>query len=95
MKLAILLAAALCLTGCSTVRLTAAKPKFPDPYTDLATGQMPVCPELKQVAPGTTSMTEIFKLVVENYTLYYQCSNKVDGWAEWYERMKREYNKDK
>lgn len=84
------------LSGCSLMpRLTAAKPKFPEPYTDSATGRMPVCAELKQVAPGATSMSEVFKLIVENYTLYYQCSNKVEGWTEWYESMKKEYEKVK
>lgn len=92
----LIIALILSLSGCSLLpRLTAAKPKFPDPYTDGATGQIPQCSDLKQVPSGTTSMSEIFKLIVENYTLYYQCSNKVDGWSEWYGRMKKEYEKDK
>lgn len=96
MKNLILLISLVALSGCSLMpKLTAAKPKFPDPYTDSTTGQIPVCAELKQVPSGTTGMSEVFKLIVENYTLYYQCSNKVDGWAEWYETMKREYEKVK
>lgn len=96
MKNIILLLLALSLSGCSLMpKLTSSKPKFPDPYVDSTTNQMPVCPDLKQVPDGTTSLSEVFKLIVENYTLYYQCSNKVDGWAEWYERMKKEYEKAK
>lgn len=96
MKTLILLILAASLSGCSLMpKLTAAKPKFPEPYLDSATNQMPVCPDLKKVPDGTNNMSEVFKLIVENYTLYYQCSNKVDGWAEWYERMRKEYEKGK
>lgn len=95
MKKVILLMLLFGISGCSMLpKLTAAKPKFPDPYTETATNKMPQCADLKQVAPGTTSMSEVFKLIVENYTLYYQCSTKVDGWAEWYTKMKKEYEKD-
>jgi len=52
------------------------------------------CEELKQVEskPGGVPITDILKVVVENYSLYYECSNKVDGWNDWYKSMKRIYD---
>jgi hypothetical protein len=94
MKKIILVALAFSLSGCGMfTKLTAAKPEFPGPYIDAKTEQMPKCEELKQIPSGTNSLSEVFKLIVDNYTLYYQCSNKVDGWAEWYERVKKEYDR--
>jgi PBP1b-binding outer membrane lipoprotein LpoB len=93
MKYLIILSAALFLSGCSSTKFLAAKPEFPSPYIDAKTKQMPKCEDLKQIPAGTNNLSEVFKLIVDNYTLYYQCSNKVDGWAEWYERVKKEYDK--
>ena len=95
MKSLALIIAAVLLAGCGTTKLTESKPKFPGPYLDPETKQMPKCPDLKQIPNGINSMSEVFKIVVENYTLYYHCSNTVDGWAEWYTRMKKEYDKEK
>lgn len=51
------------------------------------------CEELKQIEPrtGGVPITELLKTVVENYTLYHECANKVEGWTEWYESMKKIY----
>jgi len=53
------------------------------------------CEELKTVTTGSTgtAITELLKTVVENYTLYHECSNKVEGWNEWYTKMKNIYDK--
>lgn len=95
MKLLALLLVAIIVTGCGTTKLVESKPNFPGPYIDAESKQMPKCPDLKPIPRETNSMSEIFKIVIENYTLYYQCSNKVEGWSEWYKRMKKEYDNEK
>lgn len=52
------------------------------------------CEELKQIEPrtGGVPITELLKTVVENYTLYHECSIKVEGWTEWYNNMKKIYD---
>ncbi len=52
------------------------------------------CEELKTVEPkaGGTAITELLKTVVENYKLYHECSNKVEGWNEWYTEVKKVYD---
>jgi len=81
------------LSGCSMMpRLTSAKPEFPGPFVDEKTQQMPKCEDLKQVPADVNSMSEVFKIIVENYTTYWRCSNQVDGWAEWYEQQKKNYD---
>lgn len=52
------------------------------------------CEQLKTIEPkpGGTPITELLKTVVENYTLYYECSNKVDGWNDWYTETKKIYD---
>jgi hypothetical protein len=37
----------------------------------------------------------MLKTVVENYTLYYQCSTKVEGWQEWYSEQKKIFDEVK
>lgn len=51
------------------------------------------CEELRQVEPKANGVpiTELFKTIIENYTLYHECSNKVEGWNEWYNSMKKIY----
>lgn len=91
MKKLILLSVAL-LTGCSmfqqAVPVTA---KFPDPVPDL----MVKCENLMTVEGDKVAMTELLKTIVHNYTLYYQCSNKVEGWQEWYEKQKKIFEDEK
>jgi len=77
------LAFALFLAGCSTV--TPVKRTFPEATKTL----LEQCPELQQIAGEKVAITELLKVIVNNYTLYYQCSNKVDGWKEWYDEQKK------
>lgn len=62
-------------------------PKFPESVPEL----MKKCEELRTVEGDKVAITELLKTVVQNYTLYYQCSNKVEGWQEWYEKQKKLY----
>ena len=77
MKLAIL-AAAILLTGCSTV--VPVKQKFPEPPGQLVREP---CPQLQQLAPDA-KLSDVAKTVTVNYTTYYQCAVKLDAWNQWY-----------
>ncbi len=68
----------LLLTGCTTV--VPVPQKFPDAPPEL----LKQCEALLEVEAGKTANTDLLKTVVHNYTLYYQCSNKVDGWITWH-----------
>lgn len=75
------------LSGCSI--LVPVKPKFPEPVPELVER----CRELQQVqvTGNPVAITDMLKTIVNNYSLYYQCSNKVDGWNAWYEEQRRIY----
>jgi hypothetical protein len=49
---------------------------------------MTKCPNLKTVEGNNVSITEMLKVVVENYSTYYQCAVVTDGWQEWYQVQK-------
>jgi hypothetical protein len=72
------------LTGCATtVPVTAS---FPGSVPEL----MKQCEDLKKVeVSGPVSITDLLKVVVANYSLYYQCANKVEGWQDWYNEQKK------
>jgi len=79
---------ALMLSACATsVPVTA---KFPDVPDRL----LVICPELQKL-PEETKLSEVNKTVVENYTTYYECAVKVDGWIEWYNIQKHIWNEIK
>ena len=79
---------ALILTGCSTtVPVTA---KFPEvPNTILVK-----CPQLEKVSEAPT-LSDVTKTVTNNYTTYYECAVKHDGFVEWYNIQKEIFNKVK
>jgi hypothetical protein len=70
----------LLLSGC-----LATAPKFPDIPEHLKTG----CPELNEVANGTTELSKVMDTVVVNYSTYYECRVKVDAWVEWHKSQKK------
>jgi hypothetical protein len=47
------------------------------------------CPELETVKGDRVAITDMLRAVVNNYRLYYECSNRVDGWTEWYTEQKK------
>lgn len=73
----------LLLAGCSTV--VPVKQKFPEAPPALKEK----CEQLKQVQGDKVSITDLLKVVVQNYTLYHECSTKVEGWQEWYTEQER------
>jgi hypothetical protein len=79
---AAIIVVALITSGCSTtVPVTV---KFPLAPPEL----MKQCEQLKQVVTDGKNqgvpITELLKTVVENYQLYYECRNRVEGWHDWY-----------
>ena len=73
----------LLLAGCSTT--VPVKHKFPNPTPEL----MKKCESLKKVEGDKVAITEMLKVIVQNYSLYYECSTKVDGWQDWYNEQKK------
>ncbi len=92
MKLVITLMLTAMLSGCGLfTKFLPAKPKFPEPIPELTQP----CPDLKQIEGDKVAITELLKSVVHNYTLYYLCSLKNDGWNDWYKKQKEIYDKIK
>lgn len=77
------------LSGCAFFKQPVpVVPSFPESTPEL----MKKCEELKTVEGDKVAITELLKTVVQNYTLYYQCSSKVEGWQEWYDTQKKIYD---
>jgi starvation-inducible outer membrane lipoprotein len=76
------------LSGCLSIIPTPVKRTFPDPVPAL----MEQCPDLQQIVGDNVSIADLLKVIINNYNLYYQCANKVDGWKEWYEEQKKIFN---
>ena len=72
-------------TGCSTP--VPVKPKFPEAPQALKER----CEQLRKIEGDKVAITEMLKVVIHNYTLYYECSTKVEGWQEWYNTQKKIY----
>lgn len=77
----LLLISIILLTGCSTAPVTQ---KFPDVPAEL----MMECPDLKETEP-TTKLSDVIKVVADNYGRYHECRIKVEVWAEWYKTQKK------
>lgn len=86
----LILSLAVLLSGCSV--MVPVKNKFPEAPASLRTQ----CEALRTVdAKDKTAITELLKVVVQNYTLYYECSTRVEGWNEWYEAQKKIFDSAK
>jgi hypothetical protein len=70
------------LAGCSTT--VPVKRTFPEVPAVI----MEKCPQLKTIDTETTVFSVLSKTVTENYTTYYECATKMDGWIEWYTKQK-------
>ena len=81
MKLLMLLPVVL-LGGClATAPVTV---KFPEVPQEL----MKACPNLKQTEP-TAKLSDVLKVVTDNYSQYHECRVEVDSWIEWYKTQKQ------
>ena len=78
-----LLISLLLITGCSTT--VPVTQKFPNATPEL----MKKCEDLKKIEGDKVSITDMLRVVVHNYSLYYECSTKVEGWQEWYTQQKK------
>jgi hypothetical protein len=74
---------ALLIAGCSTT--VPVTQKFPNATPEL----MKKCESLRKVEGEKVAITEMLKVIVQNYSLYYECSTKVDGWQDWYNEQKK------
>jgi hypothetical protein len=83
MKL-LMLVPILLLSACTTsVPVTV---KFPGVPQELLNS----CPDLKQTEP-TNKLSDIIKVVTDNYSEYHACRIKVESWTEWYKTQKQIY----
>ena len=69
------------LTACSTAPVTQ---KFPDVPAEL----LAECPDLKETEP-TTKLSDVIKVVADNYGRYHECRIKAEVWSEWYRTQKK------
>ena len=69
------------MTGCSTV--VPVTSKFPDVPERL----MIKCPQLEKVSE-TPTLSDVTKIITNNYTTYYDCAVKHDAFIEWYNIQK-------
>ena len=81
MKNLLLILPVVFLSGC--LMTAPVKRSFPEVPAEL----MEVCPDLKQT-DDTTKLSEVIKVVAENYSEYHECKAKVDTWIEWYKTQK-------
>lgn len=82
----------LSISGCSIFsQPVPIKQKFPDATPEL----MKKCEDLKKVEGDKVAITEMLKIIVHNYQLYYQCSTKVEGWQDWYNTQKQIFDQIK
>jgi hypothetical protein len=81
----IILSLVIFLSACSTP--VPVKQKFPEVPNALVER----CESLKKIEGDRVAITEMLKVVVQNYGMYYECAAKVDGWNDWYLEQKRIY----
>lgn len=84
MKKLLFLVPVLFLVGCVA---TPVHRNFPEVPVEL----MEACPDLKTV-PDTDKLSDVLKVVVDNYGQYHECRLKVDSWIEWYNSQKQIFN---
>ena len=81
MKKLLVILPVILLSGC--LMTAPVKQTFPEVPQEL----MQACPDLKQT-DDTTKLSEVIKVVTENYSEYHECKAKVDTWIEWYKTQK-------
>ena len=82
MKRLLLVFPIILLSGCLIT--TPVKRNFPEVPKEI----MEACLDLQQTEP-TEKLSEVLKVVVNNYGQYYECKIKVDTWMEWYKTQKQ------
>lgn len=83
MKPILILLSILMLSGCKDdVPIVV---KFPEVPEEL----LVACPDLEKVNPETDKISDVLKIVTDNYMQYHECRAKVNNWAEWYKSQKQ------
>ena len=70
------------LVGCVGVPIERKFPAVPDTINQ-------ACPELQQVPPNNTKLSEMMVVVTNNYKEYHTCQIRVESWMEWYTTQKK------
>ena len=78
----LLLFLTLFLVGCASKPVPVAM-KFPEAPQQL----MEPCQELKKL-DKEPKLSDVAKIITENYTLYHECTIKSKAWVEWYKANK-------
>jgi hypothetical protein len=79
----LILCLALLISACSTT--VPVKQEFPVAPKIL----LERCPDLLIIDDGKNSLRDMLKIVIQNYSLYYQCAEKTHGWQDWYTQQKK------
>lgn len=83
MKIGILVAALL-LTGCTTVT-TPVRHSLPEPPSVLVER----CPDLILLPEKEERLSELVKVVTQNYMMYHECGAKHELLVKWYNEQKQ------
>lgn len=78
----VILSLVIVLSACTSVPV---KQKFPDAPVSLTEK----CENLMKIEGDRVAITDMLKVVVKNYSMYYECSTKVEGWNTWYVEQKK------
>jgi PBP1b-binding outer membrane lipoprotein LpoB len=78
----------LLLAGCATA--VPVKQRFPEAPKPL----LEQCQSLKTVPEGA-QLSELTKIVVDNYMQYHICSGNNSSWIEWYTTQQQIFNKER
>lgn len=74
------------LTGClQTVPVKRTFPEIPEVL-------LKSCPDLQEVEAGTTKLSDVLKVVTNNYAQYQECQIAVETWLEWYKTQRDIFN---
>jgi hypothetical protein len=84
MKNLILIPIFFALSACASTKVPVAM-KFPSAPESLLIS----CEDLKSIKDDEEQLSEMLKVVVENYGQYHECRAKVDAWIEWYKQQKK------
>lgn len=82
----ILLICTLFISACSTT--VPIRQDFPDAPTVL----LEKCVNLHKASDTETDITNLLKVVINNYSLYYECAERQNGWIEWYAKQQQIFN---
>lgn len=70
-------------TGC--MQSVPIKRNFPEAPNAI----LQACPSNLKKLKEDPKLSEVSKIIVENYQAYYECANKTSAWIEWYNTQKK------